>query len=131
MLQLTIPDQTKILFEVAFEPQSAIIDKLETEQISDEGEIKNLRGKKNKVAVGVPYYENLISRLKDLSLEIPHEIKKQVNEYDFHFVRLNCEFLADRDCRFEWARFGVELKLKDSKNSRRNLLRGIFHQMRY
>jgi hypothetical protein len=49
-----------------------------------EGENTMLRGKKNKVAVGMPYYENLISRLIKEKQEIPHEIKKITDNYDFN-----------------------------------------------
>jgi hypothetical protein len=76
---------------------------------ANEGEITVFRGKQNKVAVGVPYYENLGSRLQNLKEETPYEIKRLLNDYDFHYVRLSCSFLPDNDCRFDWARFGVEL----------------------
>jgi hypothetical protein len=32
------------------------------------------------------------------------------DRYDFHYVRLSCTFVPDKDCRFDWARFGIELK---------------------
>jgi len=112
MLQSIIPEPSEVLFETTLEPPSPAIDKLRKESSPDEGEIRTLRGKKNKVAVGLPYYENLTSRLQNLKEEIPYEIKKQTDNYDFHYVRLTCSFLPDNDCRFEWARFGVDLKLK-------------------
>jgi hypothetical protein len=109
MLRLIIPEPKGILFETALEPHAPVIDKLSKEIGVDEGEINILRGKKNQVAVGLPYSENLISRYQDQNQEIPREIKNMANNYDFHYVRLSCTFLPDKDCRFDWARFGVEL----------------------
>jgi hypothetical protein len=114
LLHLTIPEPSGVLFEASLGPPSPAVDKLRKESSVDEGEIITLRGKKNKVAVGLPYYENLTSRLQNLDEEIPYEIKKLTGEYDFHYVRLACSFLPDDDCRFEWARFGVDLKSKGS-----------------
>jgi len=112
MLQSTIPEWSEVLFETTLEPPSPAVDKLRKESSADEGEIRILRGKKNRVAVGLPYNENLTSRLQNLDEEIPYEIKRLTDEYDFHYVRLACSFLPDNDCKFEWARFGVDLKLK-------------------
>ncbi|HWQ96205.1 MAG TPA: hypothetical protein VN368_02415 [Candidatus Methylomirabilis sp.] len=107
MLKITIPQSKGILFEANLEPIASEIDKLRKNM--SEGEINAIFGKKNKVAVGVPYYENLISRYIDENKEIAHEVKKMMNDYDFHYVSLSCSFLPDSDCRFIWARFGVEL----------------------
>ena len=74
-----------------------------------EGEIKLFLGGKNRVAVGVPYYENLVTKLKAEKEEISHDIEQMLDRYDFHFVSLSCSFLPDKNCRFTWARFGVEL----------------------
>lgn len=112
MIQSTIPEPSEVLFETTLEPPLPAVDKLRKESSADEGEISTLRGKKNKVAVGFPYYEKLTSRLQNLKEEIPYEINRLTDEYDFHYVRLTCSFLPDNDCRFEWARFGVDLKLK-------------------
>lgn len=117
MLKLPIPqlgDET--LFEAALEPTASAVDKLAKSGDMGEGEINTVLGKKNKVAVGMPYYENLISRLIEEKEEIPHEIKQMSDNYDFHFISLSCSFLPDTECRFIWARFGVELsaRTKDS-----------------
>jgi hypothetical protein len=109
LLRLAIPEPRSILFETALEPVAPVVDKLRKEIGFDEGEINILRGKKNQVAVGEPYFENLISRYKDQNQELPREIKNMATNYDFHYVRLSCTFLPDKDCRFDWARFGVEL----------------------
>ena len=113
MLKLPIPqlgDET--LFEATLEPTASAVDKLVERKDMDELEINTFRGKKNKVAVGVPYYENLISRYNTEDQEISHEIKQMLPNYDFHFVSLNCTLLPDPDCRFSWVRFGVELSAR-------------------
>jgi hypothetical protein len=68
---------------------------LRKESLVDEGEIRTLRGKRNKVAVGLSYYENLTLRFRNLDEGIPFEIKKQTDDNDFHYVRLTCSFLPD------------------------------------
>lgn len=120
MLKLHIPqlgDET--LFEATLEPTATALDKLMQTKDMGEGEINTFRGKKNKVAIGVPYYENLISRLVDENEAIPHEIKLMSDHYDFHFVVLSCSFLPDKDCRFVWARFGVELSARSKSGEPR------------
>lgn len=110
MFRLSIPQLgDEALFEATLESTASAVDKLVTRKDMGEGEINTVLGKKNKVAVGVPYYENLISRLIEEKEEIPHEIKQMIDDYDFHFVSLSCSFLPDSKCRFIWARFGVEL----------------------
>lgn len=117
MLTLHIPklsDQT--LFEATLEPTAPAMGNLVKRKDMGEGEITTVFGKKNKIAVGVPYFENLISRLIEEEKEIPREIKRMADGYDFHFVSLSCSFLPDDKCKFVWARFGVELNAiaKDS-----------------
>jgi len=110
MLEFTLPPLSgEILFEAVLEPTVATIEKLEMKKGMGEGEITTFLGKVNKVAVGVPYCENLISRYIEQAVEVPHEIKKMMDEYDFHFISLSCSFLPDTDCKFVWARFGIEL----------------------
>ena len=110
MLKLTIPQSKGILFEATLEPTAAEIDKLQKDM--GEGEINTIFHKKNKVAVGIPYYENLISRYIEEKEEIPHEVTKMMEDYDFHYVSLSCSFRPDSGCRFVWARFGIELSAK-------------------
>jgi len=113
MLKLPIPqlgDET--LFEATLEPTASAVDKMMKSKDIGEGEIIGVRGKKNTVSVGARYYENLISRFSEQKEEIPHEIKGMMADYDFHLVNLSCSFLPDRDCRFVWVRFGVELSAR-------------------
>jgi hypothetical protein len=112
MLKTTIPPTQGVLFEATLEPIALAVSKLTKDARVDEGEINIFRGKKNKAAVGLPYYENLSSRLKNLKEKIPYEIEKLTNDFDFHYVRLTCSFLSDKDCRFDWARLVVELNGK-------------------
>ena len=119
MLKLTIPlsgDET--LFEATLEPTTPAVDKLVKRKDIGEGEIITVQGKENKVAVGEAYYENLISRHIAEDKEISHEIKQMLPNYDFHFVSLSCSFLPDPDCRFVWARFGVELSARSKSGER-------------
>ena len=110
MLKLHIPESgEERLFEATFEPVTPSTEKLARDTGLGEGEITTIQGKTNKIVVGLPYYENLISRLVTQKEEIPHEIKEMMDDYDFHYVSLSCSFLPDPDCRFVWARFGIEL----------------------
>lgn len=110
MFKILIPESVnEILYEVTLEPSSNGIDWVSKNREVPEGAVKLFLAKKNKVAVGIPYYENLVSKLITEKQEISHEIKQMIDDYDFHFVNLSCSFLPDRDCRFVWARFGVEL----------------------
>lgn len=110
MLKLPIPQLgDKTLFEATLEPTASAVDKMMKSKDMGEGEIIGVRDKKNKVAVGALYYENLITRFIEEKEGIPHEIKHMMADYDFHFVNLSCSFLPDRDCRFVWVRFSVEL----------------------
>ena len=110
MLRLSIPQMSNnVLFETILQPSNSVVDKLLKKKEIGEGEINTIFDRENKIAVGAPYYENLVSRLIEEKQEIPHEIKQMIDDYDFHFVSLSCSFLPDNRCRFIWARFGVEL----------------------
>jgi len=111
MIKLTIPPTgNDILFETALEPAAALEDRLyRGEKGISEGGIKPFLGGKNRAAVGVPYYENLVTKLNAEKEQISHDIEQMLDRYDFHFVSLSCSFLPDKKCRFIWARFGVEL----------------------
>ncbi|MGD8506577.1 MAG: hypothetical protein PVF15_07945 [Candidatus Bathyarchaeota archaeon] len=109
MLEFRIPEVgDKLLFEALLEPTDSAVKFVKLKGIGDD-KIIRIRGKKNRVAVGVPYCENLIRRLVEEGEDTPREIKKMSNEYDFHLVSLSCSFLPDPECNFAWARFGVEL----------------------
>lgn len=111
MFKLSIPQVgDEILFEAILEPTGSAVDQLKKSEDIGEGEITTFHKKVNRAAVGVPYYENLISRFEEE--KIPHEIEMMINDYDFHFISLSCSFLPDTDCKFVWARFGVELSTR-------------------
>jgi hypothetical protein len=115
MYQITIPESRSILFESILEPNPGGVNKLRKNFGASEYMIEGFRGKKNRIAVGQLYRENLISRMQSKNEEISYEIKRLAEKYDFHFVALNCVFQPDIDCKFEWARFGVELYAVDSR----------------
>ena len=116
MLNISIPYSENILFETELEQRSEIENKILPKDFG-EGEIRTLLGKRNKVSIGVPYSENLVSRFLLKGENIPHEIEQMIKDgYDFHFVSLWCSFLPDTNCKFRWARFGVELNPQKIKN---------------
>lgn len=118
MIKLSIPEESgKVLFETTLEPSGSVVDKLLKKEEIGVAEIENIRGRINKVAVGEPYYENLILRLTEEKKEIPYEFKQMMDDYDFHFVSLCCSFLPDSRCKFVWARFGVELNAVSEETS--------------
>ena len=95
MLEFALPPpRDEILFEAVLEPTGAALKKLEMKRGMGEGEIATFLGKVNKVAVGVPYCENLISRCAEQAIELPHEIEKLADKYDFYFVSLSYYSLA-------------------------------------
>jgi len=121
MLEFTLPPPSdKILFEAVLEPTATAIKKLKKKKEMGEGEITTFLGKANRVAVGVPYCENLISRCAEKAIELPHKIKKLMDDYDFYFVSLSCSFLPDTDCRFVWARFGIALSAQSEFGEQEN-----------
>jgi hypothetical protein len=118
MLESSITPPRGLLFEATLEPAALGFKKMTKDAGLDEGEINLIRGKRNKVAVGEPYSENLTSRLRNLNEEIPYEIKRLTKDYDFYYVRLTCSFLPDKDCRFDWARFTIELNVKSKSGEK-------------
>lgn len=112
-MRFSIPQvEDKALFETTLEPKASELNKLALDV--GEGEISGVRGKKTKVAVGEPYYENLISRLKEKNEAVSYEINRLAKKHDFHFASLSCSFLPDTDCKLVWARFGVELSARSA-----------------
>ena len=69
---------------------------------------------------GNTYCENLICWWTEKAIELPHEIKKLKNDYDFYFVSLSCSFLPDTDCRFVWVRFGIKLSAHSESREQEN-----------
>ncbi len=111
MSKMTIPNTgNNTLFEVTLEPVIKGSDRLVKGRSTSSVDINMFRNKKNKVAVGVPYCENYISRLIAEDKEIPHDVLHLGRNFDFHFVSLSCSFIPDRGCKFIWARFCINLK---------------------
>jgi hypothetical protein len=112
LYRFPIPAQPQVHFEAVLEPATPAVDKLRREAGVGEGEINIFRGKKNKLAISVYEYGNLIDRMEHDKEEISYDIKKEKDRYDFHYAVLTCSFLPDNDCRFDWGRFGVELSAR-------------------
>jgi hypothetical protein len=128
VLKLGIPESEGTLFETILEPSAPEVERLRSDEGVDEGQINLLRNKINKLAVGRPYFRNLISEYRDENQELSHEIKDMINNYDFHYIRLSCTFIPDNDCRFDWARFGVELS-SESKSQEPLSIKPIAHDL--
>ena len=86
------------------------------------------RQKKNKLAIGLSNYGNLITRMQEQNQEISYEINKMKDKYDFHYAVLSCSFLPDNDCRFDWGRFGIELSAK-SKSGEPSSIKPVAHYL--
>ena len=112
MLKITIPQYQDLLFETILKPTALAGDKIKKNE--GEGEINTIFGKSNKIAIGLPYHENIVKRYIEEGKDIPYEIKQMIEKYDFHFLSLCCSFLPDTNCQFIWARFGVELFTESS-----------------
>jgi hypothetical protein len=79
MLEFALPPPCdEILFEAVLEPTAAALKKLEKREATGEGVLTTFRSKKNRVSVGVPYYENFVSRYAEQTIEVPCEIRKQL-----------------------------------------------------
>jgi hypothetical protein len=115
MKSMIIPSTDEVLFETTLEPE-----KQETELTkgADDSEaiLELFSGRKNTVAVGLPYYENITSMVR-VEQNISPELEELINTHDFHFVSLSCSFLPDKDCNFTWARFAVELQAMPASES--------------
>jgi hypothetical protein len=107
MTNLVIPNEHKNLFECILEPQETTADGLKGDN-SSQAVVEVFRNKRNRVAIGLPYFENITSRARELD-ELPQEVKKTIKTHDFHLISLSCSFLPDIGCKFTWARFEVEL----------------------
>jgi hypothetical protein len=77
-----------------------------------------IRNMKNKVAIGLPYYENLFSRFREKGEKFSPSIEHMLKDYDFHVISLSCAFLPDINCRFEWVRLGVQLLTEPKEDAK-------------
>jgi hypothetical protein len=82
-------EQSKVLLKAVLEPVSLAVDKLRKDADSDEGAISIFRRKKNRLAVGIYDYGNLIVRMQQQKQIISYEINKMKDEYDSHYVVLS------------------------------------------
>ena len=112
MTTLIIPETSEVLFEATLETEQNDNGLTKGDDTS-EGFIKPFLSRQNKVAIGLPFYENLMLKIKDKEM-LSHEIKQKIETHDFHFLSLSCSFLPDSECQFTWARFEVELSASPS-----------------
>lgn len=108
MYEITIPKSRKLLFETFLEPAADTTIKLKA-MGATEGMIEAFKGKENRVTIGQPYFELLIPRMQTKGEEISYEIKRPADKNDFHYVSTSCTLVPDRDCKIEWAKFGIDL----------------------
>jgi len=95
------------LFNAIFVPN--LRENIKKGRCRDNAEITNIAGRKNHVAVGKPYCRKLTDVFEAENQTIPITLKEFCDKYDFYLVVLSCSFLPDPDCKFIWARFGVDL----------------------
>lgn len=112
MVSITTP-LYKTLFEATLEPSLNALE--EVKKNTGRGELKAFFRKKNKVAIGRPYFEDLVSRIITKGKAIPHEINQLLKSgYAFYYLSLSCSFLPDKDCKYSWTRFGIELNAEET-----------------
>ena len=119
MIKFEVPEKNdEILFKEVLQPSDVsscyLIKGLDSN--SYETALKLAFGRQNRVVVGKPFCQNLITRILEHGLEIPSDVKKMLMDFDFYFMSLSCSFLPDNRCKFTWARFEVELDAIDKKN---------------
>jgi hypothetical protein len=128
LVHLNISGPSRVLFETVLEPALPAVDKLRKDAGVGEGEIEGFRGKKNRLAVGLSNYGNLITRMQEQNQEISYEINKMKDKYDFNYAILSCSFLPDNDCRFDWGRFGIELSA-EPKSGEPSSIKPVAHYL--
>lgn len=131
MYKFSVPQTSdKVLFEAVLESSTTEIDnELRKGGNTNESELKVLFGIKNKVSVGEPYYENLMTMIFREKQEIPDDIIQMIKDFDFHFISLNCSFEPDKRCKLMWARFGVRLKAISRETNKELEIRPIAYDM--
>ena len=129
MVQLTIPKHPRVQFEAVFEPAAPAVDKLRKDAGVGEGEINMFRGRKNKLAVGIYDYGNLVKRMQEQSQKMSYEINRAKDKYAFHYATLSCSILPDNDCRFDWVRFGIELSAKPESKKSSTIMKPVAHYL--
>ena len=112
MISLPIFEYQVKLFETNLESVNRLTCQLKKDLGLDEGEINTIRGKKDKVAVGLRYHSNLISRIEKTGLKLSYQLEKMINNSDFYYTNLSCSFLPDNECKFESARLEIQLSVR-------------------
>jgi hypothetical protein len=107
--QYADPQDEAKLFEVEFRPTEEFLHKGNFDQPT----IKTLRGRRNRILVGVPQVINILTNWP-LNDSLAEEIKALQDRWDFYNVRLACSFAPDRGCRFVWGRMQIDLLVSDT-----------------
>jgi len=104
------PPTGDVLFEVAYGPADEDIQRYKGP--GDTGAIRTLRGRRNRVLLGLPQTADLCGAWP-MNEALAPEIAAFQDKWDFYNVRLACSFEPDRNCRFVWARITASLNLED------------------
>jgi hypothetical protein len=76
----------------------------------DDGVLRTLGGKRNRVQIGVPQIVDVLGRWPG-DERLLDEAAEMKDEFDFYAVRLACSFVPDRGCRFTWVRMAATLSV--------------------
>lgn len=97
-------DQTSPALELALEPA----EDAEHKGLDEEPILRTLRGRSNRVQIGVPQTIDLLDGWPHGAWMAP-EVDTARHDYDFLCTRMAVTFLPDRGCRFIWARLTATL----------------------
>lgn len=116
-MEITIPKYNQNnLIEIELVPSAYLTDTLKNIFDKTSDEIKTVLWKKNKVAIGEPFCEDIPYKSDQfLSKVIPNG--RNWNEFCFKLVSLCCSFRPDRKCRFSWGRISLDLLWFNNKTS--------------
>jgi hypothetical protein len=81
----------------------------------DDGILKTLAGRRNRIQIGVPQTSDLLDQWP-ADERLQEELEAMRDRFDFYSVRLACSFVADRGCRFVWARMEAALNVDDGES---------------
>ena len=103
------PLGSETLLDIKLEPQDEGLHK----GLDDNPAIRTLRGRTNRILVGVPQTTNVLQRWPAGESLAP-EIAEELDTWDFVLVRFACSFLPDRGCSFTWARLTIDLGVDET-----------------
>jgi hypothetical protein len=110
-------EQPQRIISVDMEPAIKSADKSTKDIFVGEASM-DILNMKNRVAIGIPHYENLSSRFREKGEKFSYSIEHMLKDYDFHLVSLSCTFSPDINSRFDWVRFGVQLLTEPKEDAK-------------